>query len=93
MAESVVSVSARVALAWSLVYVSWRGLFTLSGADAPALFVLFGAEVLAVVVFAARVRAARTTPLEVITSPDAPDRKSTRLNSSHTDISRMPSSA
>ena len=24
---------------------------------------------------------------------DAPDRKSTRLNSSHTDISRMPSSA
>ena len=26
-------------------------------------------------------------------SPEAPDRKSTRLNSSHTDISRMPSSA
>ena len=25
--------------------------------------------------------------------PPAPDRKSTRLNSSHTDISRMPSSA
>ena len=25
--------------------------------------------------------------------PDIPDRKSTRLNSSHTDISRMPSSA
>ena len=26
-------------------------------------------------------------------APDMPDRKSTRLNSSHTDISRMPSSA
>ena len=30
---------------------------------------------------------------QYLTIDDAPDRKSTRLNSSHTDISRMPSSA
>ena len=31
--------------------------------------------------------------VEEIINADIPDRKSTRLNSSHTDISRMPSSA
>ena len=30
---------------------------------------------------------------EMATQDEVPDRKSTRLNSSHTDISRMPSSA
>ena len=33
------------------------------------------------------------TYTEAPTPPTVPDRKSTRLNSSHTDISRMPSSA
>ena len=31
--------------------------------------------------------------IEIVTKDDYLDRKSTRLNSSHTDISRMPSSA
>ena len=35
----------------------------------------------------------RTSILQVVRNPAWPDRKSTRLNSSHTDISRMPSSA
>ena len=32
-------------------------------------------------------------PVEALCAPERLDRKSTRLNSSHTDISRMPSSA
>ena len=31
--------------------------------------------------------------IDTLIADEAPDRKSTRLNSSHTDISRMPSSA
>ena len=41
----------------------------------------------------ARLRKQRSLPPQEIDSILKPDRKSTRLNSSHTDISRMPSSA
>jgi hypothetical protein len=70
--ERTVSISARAAVVWSAAYLIWRGGFTLSGADAPAAVLLFVAEVLALVVFAARVRAARHSPIAVVASPDAP---------------------
>ncbi|MEZ5244471.1 MAG: PilZ domain-containing protein [Acidimicrobiales bacterium] len=70
--ERVVDLAARVALAWSVVYLLWRAVFTLGGADAPTAAVLFTAEVLAVVVFAARVHSARDQPIEVVVSPGAP---------------------
>lgn len=63
---------ARVALAWSVIYVVWRAAFTLSGADALAGGLLLIAEVLAVGVFAARARSAHHGPIEVVASPDAP---------------------
>lgn len=62
----------RVASAWSVAYLLWRALFTLDGADGPAAAVLFLAEVLAVVVFVARVRSASGEPIGVVVSPDAP---------------------
>ena len=42
---------------------------------------------------AALAGAAAGTRLEVVVEPTGPDRKSTRLNSSHSLLSRMPSSA
>jgi PilZ domain len=71
-AERHVTGIAHVALIWSLVYLAWRALFTLSGADATAATLLFGAEVLAVAVFAARTRSALAPPIDVVASPDAP---------------------
>ena len=47
----------------------------------------------AVVKVVAAGTAPSAAPSDVIFRPGAGDRKSTRLNSSHTDISRMPSSA
>ena len=64
--ERMVTLSARAALVASVLYVGWRAGFTLSGADQPAAALLLAAEVLAVVVFAARVRSARTAPIEVV---------------------------
>jgi hypothetical protein len=70
--ERVVVLSARVALAWSFLYLVWRAGFTLSGTDTLTAGVLFVAELLAVAVFAARVGSARHTPIVAIVSPDAP---------------------
>lgn len=70
--ERVVAVSVRVALLTSIVYLGWRAIFTLDGADQPAALLLLAAETLAVVVFAGRARAASHPPVEVVTSPDAP---------------------
>ncbi|MEM7140014.1 MAG: PilZ domain-containing protein [Actinomycetota bacterium] len=56
----------------SVVYVAWRAAFTLDGADQPAAALLLAAEVLAVFVFAARMRSAVAAPLGVVVSPDAP---------------------
>jgi len=70
--ERAVRGSARFALVWSVLYVFWRGFFTLDGADASAATLLLAAEALAVVIFAARVRAAGHDPIEVVVSPDAP---------------------
>ena len=67
-----VSLSARVALAWSFMYLVWRVGFTLGGTDRLNAIVLFVAELLAVVVFAARVRSARHSPIGIVVSPDAP---------------------
>jgi len=72
MDERVVGLSAHVALVWSLLYLVWRIGFTLGGADRLTASVLFVAELMAVVVFAARVRSARHAPIGVVVSPDAP---------------------
>lgn len=70
--ERVITLSTRAALAASVIYLAWRVAFTVAGADQPAATLLLAAEVLAVVVFAARVRSARTAPIAVVASPDAP---------------------
>ena len=70
--ERTVRISARAALLWSIVYLGWRGGFTLDGADLAAAALLFAAEMLALVVFAARLRSARHESIEVVASPDAP---------------------
>ncbi|MDW3218578.1 MAG: PilZ domain-containing protein [Acidimicrobiales bacterium] len=70
--ERVITLSTRAALAASLIYLAWRAVFTTVGADHPAGALLLAAEILAVVVFAARVRSARTEPIAVVATPDAP---------------------
>ena len=70
--EGLVRMTAVVALVWAVSYLVWRALFTLGGADAPASFVLLGAEILAVMVFGARVRASIVAPVTAVDVPDAP---------------------
>ena len=70
--ERVVVVSAGIALLWTAAYIAWRVGFTLGGADPVAAATLLVSEVLAVVVFVARVRSAGRRPIEVVVSPDAP---------------------
>lgn len=70
--ERTVAVFARVALAAAVVYLGWRIAFTMDGADHPAATLLLGAEILAVGVFAARVRSAISPPIGVVSAPDAP---------------------
>ncbi len=70
--QGVVRAFAVFALLWAFAYLVWRTLFTLDGADLPASLLLLGAEILAVVVFAARVRSASAAPAAPVDAPDAP---------------------
>lgn len=69
--ESLVRVVALVAVSWGACYLVWRVLATLTGVHPVAASVLLGAEVLGVIVFALRVRAARPTPVTAIDAPHA----------------------
>ncbi|MEQ8839348.1 MAG: PilZ domain-containing protein [Acidimicrobiales bacterium] len=70
--ERVVRIASIAALGWSIAYLVWRIGFTLGGADGLAGATLIGAEVLGVVVFAARLGSAWHTPIRVVASPGAP---------------------
>lgn len=62
---------ARVALAFGTLYLSWRVATTLDGAEPIAATVLLVAELLGLIVFAARVRSASATPIAPVEAPDA----------------------
>lgn len=70
--QRLIGLTARLALAWTAIYLLWRAVFTLGASDPVGAGVLLTAEVLAFLVFASRVRAAGPTPIEVVVSPDAP---------------------
>jgi hypothetical protein len=63
---------AYAALVAGSVYLSYRMLFTLGGADLDAALALFAAETLALVVFGLRALAAWHDPAELADVPDAP---------------------
>jgi hypothetical protein len=70
--DTTASLTARLALLVSIGYLGWRAVATLAGAHAVAGAMLLVAEAMAVIVFAARVRSARTPGIDVVVSPDAP---------------------
>ncbi|MEM6930139.1 MAG: PilZ domain-containing protein [Myxococcota bacterium] len=69
---AIVRWSARLALLWGLVYVTYRAVFTLGEASPVAAGLLLAAEALALVVFGLRVRSASASPVQVADVPDAP---------------------
>ena len=70
--EWVVRWSARLALAWLALYLTYRVLFTLDGVSPFAAGLLLGAEALGVLVFGLRVRSASVEPLRPEDVVDAP---------------------
>lgn len=71
--QRVITVLGHASLVWTIGYLLWRIGFTVGGADAPAGWVLFAAEALALAVFALRYRSARLDPEAAVVSPDAPN--------------------
>lgn len=69
--EGIVGLAALVATVWGIVYVAWRAFTTMDNAHIVSGSVLLAAELLAVAVFALRVRSARSTPVTAIDAPGA----------------------
>lgn len=70
--EGLVRVVTWIALAWGGLYLSWRVVATLGGVAPLSAAFLLAAEILGLVVFAARAWSASAPPIVVVEAPDAP---------------------
>ena len=88
--------AALVAMVRGIVYVAWRAFTTMDNAHIVSGSVLLAAELLAVAVFALRVRSARSTPVTAIDAPGCQSTNSERrlsLSLGSKEATTSPSSA